>query len=737
MQTLSSIWLQRSDPCVVTQVHTEIGSNSSSILWKTRKRLNFCDAVCHYRSTRYELGCGFLCKYSTVRFFVSGEPNRDSFAGLVPLALGLQEQAVDGEVIKDSRNPLDELPERDEDGLNGVHLPVGFNKTEEKKEERESGDELREQKSQRIDTRALAWSMRFAKTVEDIEKCLKDKGELPPQVFSAVIRGLGKDKNVDSAIALVEWLKEKKKENNAMVGPNLFIYNSLLGAMKQVKEYEHMEKIINDMAREGIHPNIVTYNTLMGVYTEQGRELKALKLFEEIKEKGLSPSPASYSTALLAYRRLEDGFGALKFYLDFKEKYQNGEIVDSDEDWESEAAKLEDFILRICYQVMRRWLVKRENLSINVLKFLTEMDKAGLQTDRSEEERLVWACTREEHYVVAKELYNRIRERDSEISISVCNHVIWVLGKARKWWAALEIYEDMLDRGPKPNNLSYELIVSHFNILLSAARRKGIWRWAVRLLNKMEEKGLKPGSKEWNCVLIACSKASETAAAVQIFKRMVERGEKPTVISYGALLSALEKGKLYDEAIQVWKHMVKIGVEPNLHAYTIMASINAGQGKFDEVDSILREMRSYEIEPSVITFNAIISACARNNMGGPAYEWFQRMKVENVEANEITYEMSIEALANDGKPRLAYELYLSAQNEGMNLSCKAYDAVIRSSQEYGASTDESSLGPRPPEKRKKVVIRKNLSEFCDLADVPRRSKPLERRELYTSQAETS
>ncbi|KAL3526126.1 hypothetical protein ACH5RR_014498 [Cinchona calisaya] len=116
--------------------------------------------------------------------------------------------------------------------------------------------------------------------------------------------------------------------------------------------------------------------------------------------------------------------------------------------------------------------------------------------------------------------------------------------------------------------MSYELIVSHFNVLLTAARKRGIWRWGVRLLNKMEEKGLKPDTREWKAVLVAFSKASETSAAVQIFKRMMEQGEKPTVISYGygALLSAMEEGKLYDEAGQVWKHMVKVGVKPNLYA---------------------------------------------------------------------------------------------------------------------------------------------------------------------------
>ncbi|KAL3829537.1 hypothetical protein ACJIZ3_018339 [Penstemon smallii] len=680
--------------CIKSQLDLELYScSSSSVKWgQRRKRINLSHISrqlylsCNKRSFRngdchLELKLFFWYSKSTV--IPLYKPKKGSFGSVLALALALEEPMFGNDFKKEVEDDNDHEDVSGEKGQN-------------------------ENSSTRINVRALAWKLRLAKTADDVEEVLKEKGNFPLQVYSTIIRGFGKEKRVESAMAIFEWLKRKSKEtNSSMIRPNLFIYNCLLGAMKQSKNFDFVDVVLNDMETEGVLPNVVTYNTLMGIYIEQGREIEALKLFQEMPTKGLSPSSASCSTVLLAYRRLEDGFGALNFFIETRCKYQNGEIgKDGDEDWDFEFAKLENFIIRICHQVMRHWLVSSENLSNEVLRLLIEMDKAGLPRGCEEHERLIWACTREEHYVVAKELYIRIREMNTEISLSVCNHVIWVLGKAKKWWAALEIYEDLLDKGPKPNNMSYELIVSHFNILLSAARKKGIWRWGVRLLNKMEEKGIKPGSKEWNSVLIACSKSSETSAAIEIFKRMVERGEKPTIISYGALLSALEKGKLYDEALKVWKHMIKMGIDPNLYAYTIMASIYAAQGKFDILESIIREMGTVGIDPTVITFNAIISACARNNMGSVAYEWFQHMRSKNVVPNEVTYEILIAALANDGKPRLAYELHMRAHNEGLVLSTKAYDAVVLCSEMYGATIDVSALGPRPPETRKDTQIRR-------------------------------
>ncbi|CAH9088189.1 unnamed protein product [Cuscuta epithymum] len=554
----------------------------------------------------------------------------------------------------------------------------------------------------RVDVKELAQRLHTAKNADDVEDILKNNDELPLQVYSTLIKGLSRNNRLDSAVSLVEWLRRRrKKDTSSTVLPNLFIYNSLLGAAKEAEKYDVVDKVIEDMSSAAINPNIVTYNILMSSYIQKGQELEALNLFYEIPNKGLSPSPVSYSTALFAHRRLQDAFGAVKLFTELRDKYHA----------KDEFPKLENFTTRICYQVMRQWMSKREKSSTDILRLMIEMDKVGLQLGCVESERLIWACTREEHYSIVKELYQRIRERDSgNISLTVCNHVIWLMGKAKKWWAALEVYEDLLLKGPKPNQSSDELIVSHFDVLLSAARKRGIWKWSIRLLNKMEEKGIKPRSKEWNNVLVSCSKASETSAAIEIFKRMVGNGETPTIVSYGALLSALEKGRLYDEADRVWKHMATVGVKANLYTYTTMAAIYSAQSKSNAVNSIIREMVTLGIDPTVVTFNAVISACIRNGMGSAGYEWFQEMKAANISPNEVTYEMLVVGLASDGKPRMAFELYVRALREGMVLSAKAYDAVIRSSLLHGLTIDVTTLGLRPVEKHRNVQSRNSLME---------------------------
>ena len=569
-------------------------------------------------------------------------------------------------------------------------------------------------KTVKLNVRALAHSLWESKSADDVELVLGEYKAIHPRVYSSMIKGLGFDNKLDAAFALIEWLKRERLDGKRNSVLNTIIYNSLLGAIRQSGAYARADRVIEDMEAEGIIPNVITYNSLMHIFIDRGDPDEAWSLLESMKGRGISPSAATFSIALMAYQKSGDGTGALGFFLELRGAFERGEIGRSGdgEDWEVEFVKLQNFAISICYHTIRQWLVKGGDDQIcRILQLLADMDMAGLSGGRAELEKLSWACTREAHHVVAREIYTRIRDLDSGISLSVCNHIIWLMGKAKKWWAALEIYEDLLDRGPKPNNLSYELIVSHFNVLLSAARKRGIWRWGLRLLEKMQEKGLKPRAREWNAVLVACSKASETCAGVQIFKRMIESGEKPTIVSYGALLSALEKGELYDEALRVWDHMIKMGIQPNLYAYTILNCIHIGNGSPELVESVIRDMDSSGIEPTVVTFNAIISGCARKNHGGAALEWYHRMKVRNIAPNDVTYEMLIQALTREGKPRIACEVYLKAQKEGFRLSAKAYDAVVQSSVCYGTSFDLGILGPRPPRMKNSVNAgTKTLSE---------------------------
>lgn len=252
---------------------------------------------------KFDFRSGFLFGYSELKFDTLLKPIKSQVGDLAPpLGWGLEEEAMGSELVEEHASSDEHLP------VNGESESEGVNSSN---SEGNGAEECR----CKVDVRAVSMSLQAAKTLEDVEEILKDKGEFPLQVYSTMIRWFGKEKRMDTALILFDWMKKRKVESNGDFGPNLFIYNGLLGVVKQTGKFEEIDAILCEMEQDEITYNVVTYNTLMAIYIEKGECDKALNMLEEIQRNGVTPSPVSYSEALLAYRRMQDGYGALRSLL--------------------------------------------------------------------------------------------------------------------------------------------------------------------------------------------------------------------------------------------------------------------------------------------------------------------------------------------------------------------------------------------------------------------------------------
>ena len=64
------------------------------------------------------------------------------------------------------------------------------------------------------------------------------------------------------------------------------------------------------------------------------------------------------------------------------------------------------------------------------------------------------------------------------------------------------------------------------------------WERALELLEEMRERGLKPDVISCSAAISACEKGGKWQSAVELLEEMRERGLKPDVISCSAAISA-------------------------------------------------------------------------------------------------------------------------------------------------------------------------------------------------------
>jgi pentatricopeptide repeat protein len=294
-------------------------------------------------------------------------------------------------------------------------------------------------------------------------------------------------------------------------------------------------------------------------------------------------------------------------------------------------------------------------------------DSSGLEISLRDYDRILSDCCgsprKTDAAMVAKHVLSRRRSQASGARFprppdaALLNRVMKLMGSAKKWWAALEVFETMKREGPEPDAESAAIIRSHFNSLLAASRSRGTSGWSVQLLQKMEEHGFTPDRFAWDTSLVACARRVDPKSAVAILQKMVEKGHQPNVLSYGALLSTLEKARLTEKAELVWEHMRASKVEPNIVAYTVMISVFGGARKMPELDRLLLEMRESGATFTLVTYNTLITVYAQAGDARRAHRWMLELIAAGFTPDSVSYGQLIKGLRRWGSEALAEEMY--------------------------------------------------------------------------------
>ncbi|KAK8562632.1 hypothetical protein V6N12_010706 [Hibiscus sabdariffa] len=87
---------------------------------------------------------------------------------------------------------------------------------------------------------------------------------------------------------------------------------------------------------------------------------------------------------------------------------------------------------------------------------------------------------------------------------------------------------------------------------------------AVSLFDEMVEKGYRPNLLTYNIILNGLSKMSDTDRTVRFLRLKEERGFKPNVVAYGTVVDCLYKNGLLKEALHLFSELKVKGTRPTV-----------------------------------------------------------------------------------------------------------------------------------------------------------------------------
>ena len=189
---------------------------------------------------------------------------------------------------------------------------------------------------------------------------------------------------------------------------------------------------------------------------------------------------------------------------------------------------------------------------------------------------------------------------------------------------------------------------------INKAVADGEWQLAVKVLELMLKRSLKPSPWIWRNVVACCAKAEKSRKATALlldWVKLYERGEaeQPPLSTFNVCINACEICKEQELTVVVLDSMKKThDTDGNLITFNIALKRLARLGNFVACEGLIVGMLDAGVEPSVVSYTTAIAACASAAIKQPpvAYEWLKRMRSRLVQPNVVTYNTALAACAD-------------------------------------------------------------------------------------------
>ncbi|XP_009760813.1 pentatricopeptide repeat-containing protein At3g49170, chloroplastic [Nicotiana sylvestris] len=383
-------------------------------------------------------------------------------------------------------------------------------------------------------------------SMNDSRKVFDQMADHNVMSWTAIITGY-----VQSGCYDMEAIKLYCRMIEGPVKPNHFTFSSLLKACGNLSNLAVGEQIYNHAVKLGLASVNCVANSLISMYAKSGRMEEARKAFELLFEKNL-----------VSYNIIVDGYSK---NLDSTEAFELFSQIDSEVGIDAFT-----FASLLSGAASIGAVGKGEQIHARVLK-------AGIHSNQSVCNALISMYSRCGNIEAASQVFERMEDR---------NVISWtsiITGFAKHGFAyrALELFNQMLGAGIKPNEITYIAV-------LSACSHVGLVEEGWKYFDSMSsDHRITPRMEHYACMVDLLSRSGSLEKAVQFIKSLplnVDALVWRTLLGACQVYGNLQLGKYAAEMI--------LEQEPNdPAAHVLLSNLYASRGEWEEVAKIRKDMK--------------------------------------------------------------------------------------------------------------------------------------------------
>ncbi|KAK2999833.1 hypothetical protein RJ639_022662 [Escallonia herrerae] len=296
-------------------------------------------------------------------------------------------------------------------------------------------------------------------------------------------------------------------------------YTTMIGILGRARQFGAINKLLDQMIREGCQPNVVTYNRLIHSYGRANYLSEAINVFNQMQEAGCEPDRVTYCTLIDIHAKAG--------YLD------------------------------VAMDMYKR------------------MQEAGLTPDTFTYSVIINCLGKAGHLAAAHKLFCEMVNQGCVPNLVTYNIMIALQAKARNYPSALQLYRDMQNAGYEPDKVTY-------SIVMEVLGHCGYLEEAEGIFAEMKRKNWVPDEPVYGLLVDLWGKVGNVEKAWEWYHAMLNAGLRPNVPTCNSMLSAFLRVHRLSDAFNLLQSMLGLGLNPSLQTYTLLLSCcTEAQTSFD------------------------------------------------------------------------------------------------------------------------------------------------------------
>ncbi|XP_039156904.1 pentatricopeptide repeat-containing protein At4g39530-like [Eucalyptus grandis] len=380
-------------------------------------------------------------------------------------------------------------------------------------------------------------------------------------------------------------LEDARKVFDVMDGKNVVSYNAMIEGYSRLEKLEEALDLFHSMRLASFFPTPLTFVSILGLSTA----LFALELSKQVH--GLS-SKSGISMDLFAGSSLIDVYSKSSLVRDARlvfEEMNDRDIVVWNAMFFGYSQQMENeetFKLFLELQLSE----KRPNEFTFTSLITASSNLASLQHGQQFHSQIIKCGLDFDPFVTNAlvDMYAKcgsIQEARKAFDLAICedvacwNSMITTYAQHGEAQAALQIFQEMIITGVKPNYITYVGI-------LSACGHAGLVEDGLHHYNSMRGLGIEPGTEHYACMVSLFGRAGRLKDAVDFIETMPIQ---PMALVWRSLLSACRNAG--DSELGKYAAKMAISLDPtDTGSYTLLSNIFASKGMWFDVKKVRQRM---------------------------------------------------------------------------------------------------------------------------------------------------